>query len=242
MRGAFLLVALLASSLSAGQLRFSPEFQEAELASLGEALADLLAFPNLTTAKPSGLAGFQVLGVVGGLRVAGSEKWFAHAFTGGRTLGLLPAGRLVARKGLPASLDVGVQVGTLAGERFWGGELRWALFKGGVILPAVGVAGSYGELSHPILNVRMGEVKVVVSKGFLLVSPYAGLGLRRQQTKGYFADAILGEALPRWHRVEGDRGMAFVGAVFHPLPLLQLVAEVKRGFSTTYFLGLGVGL
>ncbi len=227
----------LSSAAGAAELRLSPQLSPAELATLAEALADALAFPNLTTAKPSGLAGFEVMVVAGGVTVDEDQGWYAHAFSGSTTLGFLPAPRVVARKGLPRKLDVGLELGQFADQRFWGGEVRLSLYSGGTLTPALAAVASYDRLDHPVVHLRVGEVKLVVSKGFLVAAPYLGVGWRRQETQARF-----GEPVARWRGVEGERGVFYVGAVVHPIPLLRLVAEVRQGFRTSYFLAVGVGL
>lgn len=237
MKRTWLVFLLFAAVAAAGEVHFSPNFSPAELADLGEALGDALAFPNLTTAKPLGIVGFEAMAVAGGLRVAEKEPWLAQAFTKGTTLGVFPAPRLLVRKGLPARLDLGAQVGEVAGERFAGGELRWSLFPGGVVLPAIGLSGSYSQLAMQVLESRVAELKLVVSKGFVLLAPYTGVGLRRQRTEAFFGDPN-----PVCHQVEGERAVAFAGLVLHPFPAVRVLAEVKRGFLTSFYLALGVGL
>ncbi|GBC79815.1 hypothetical protein HRbin09_01041 [bacterium HR09] len=231
------LLFLFASRVLAGGFSFDPQFTPQQLSDLGEAMAELLAFPNLTTAAPSGVAGFEVMGVAGGLSVSSRERWYRYAVDEKTTLGLLPAYRVVARKGLPWNLDVGAQYGQFAGEPFWGGELRWSLFEGGVILPALGLSGSWTWFSHPQVDFRVGELKLVASKGFVLLAPYAGVGVRHQEIEAFFGDPA-----PRWHRAQGDRTVVLAGVVIHPLPLLRVVAEARRGAFTSYFVALGVGL
>lgn len=231
------LLLCLSTAAAAAELRLSPQLSPAELATLAEVLADVLAFPNLTTAQPSGLAGFEVMVAAGGVTVDEDQGWYAHAFRGGPTLGFLPSSRLVARKGLPRKIDVGLELGQFAGQRFWGGEVRWSLYPGGTLLPALAAVASYDRFDHPVVQLRVGEVKLVVSKGFLVAAPYLGVGWRRQETEARF-----GEPVARWQGVEGVRGVFYAGAVVHPLPLLRLVAEVRQGFRTSYFLALGVGL
>lgn len=237
MKRAWLLLLCFASSGFAGGFAFDPRFTPHDLSHLGEAMALLLAFPNLTTAAPSGIAGFEMMGVASGLPVHSRERWYRYAVDANRTLGLLPVFRLVARKGLPWNLDVGVQYGKFADEPFWGGEIRWSLYEGGVILPAVALSGSYSGLSTGAVDFRVGELKLVVSKGFLVLAPYAGVGVRRQEIEAFFGDPS-----PSWHKADGDRVVVLAGVVVHPLPLLRVVAEAQRGAFTSYFVAVGVGL
>lgn len=237
MKRALVLLLCFAGSAFAGGFSFDPRFTPQDLNQLGEAMAEVLAYPNLTTAAPSGIAGFELMGVASGLPVGSRERWYRYAVDANRTLGLLPAYRVVARKGLPWDLDVGVQYGEFAGEPFWGGEVRWSLLEGGAILPAIGLSASWTWLSHRQVDFRVGELKLVASKGFLVLAPYAGVGVRRQEIEAFFGDPS-----PRWHRAEGDRVVALAGVVVHPLPLVRVVAEARRGAFTSYFVALGVGL
>lgn len=237
MKRAFALLLVLASPVLAGGFSFSPQFTPSDLDDLGQALAELLAFPNLTTAAPSGVAGFEAMVVGGGLPVSSDERWFRYGVDTRRTLGLVPAPRVVARKGLPWNLDVGAQYGEFAAEPFWGGELRWSLYEGGVILPALALSGSYTWLSRGDVDFRVGEVKLLASKGFVILAPYAGVGVRRATI-----DAFFGDPAPRWHSAEGEQAVVLAGIVVHPLPLIRVVAEARRGAFTSYFVAFGVGL
>lgn len=234
---AFAWLLALAGPVFAGGISFSPQFTPSDLRHLGLAMAELLTFPNLTTAAPSGVAGFEVVAAVGGLPVKASERWYRYGMETDRILGLLATPRIVARKGLPRRLDVGVQYGQLAGEPFWGGELRWSLSEGGVILPALALSGSYTWLSRSRVDFRVAEVRVVASKGFVIVAPYAGVGVRRHQVEGFFGDPA-----PRWHSAEAQRVGVLAGVVIHPAPLVRVVAEARRGTWTSYFVAFGVGL
>ncbi len=237
MKRSLVLLLLVVSPVFGGGFSFDPRFTPQDLDRLGEALGELVAFPNLTTATPSGIAGFELMGVASGLPVSSHEHWYRYAVDEGTTLGLLPAYRVVARKGLPRAWDVGVQYGELAGEPFWGGEIRWSLFEGGVILPALALSGSWSRLSTADVDFRVGELKLVASKGFLVAAPYAGVGVRRQEMEAFFGDPS-----PRWHKADGDRAVVLAGVVVHPFPFLRVVAEARRGRFTSYLVAFGVGL
>ena len=61
--------------------------------------------------------------------------------------------------------------------KLYGGEVRWAPLPGGVATPAVAVRGSYTKLTgEDDIDADSKSVDVSVSKGFLFVTPYAGLG------------------------------------------------------------------
>ena len=59
----------------------------------------------------------------------------------------------------------------------WGAELRYALLTGGVATPALALRGSYSTLQGVSqLDFNTKGVDLSISKGFTLVTPYAGLG------------------------------------------------------------------
>lgn len=237
MRKVALAFFLIAGSLFAGEISFSPGFTNAHFRQLASALGDALAFPNLTSARWSGLLGFEIMGVLGGVQVSEEESWRRNSQGFENTLGVLPAPRILLRKGLPGRIGIGLQVGELAGERFLGGEARWTVFRGKVVLPAMAVVASFTRLHQEVLDFRLGELKLVVSKGFVLLTPFVGVGAQR-----YKAEALFGETALFWHEANGGKPTAFAGVVFHPLPALRIVAEAKKGFSSSYFVGFGVGL
>jgi hypothetical protein len=82
-------------------------------------------------------------------------------------------------KGLPLGLDVGVMVGAVPGTnvRLYGGELRYAIVPGGAAMPAIGVRGSYTKLAGvDQLDFNTKGLDLSISKGFLMFTPYAGIG------------------------------------------------------------------
>lgn len=228
---------LTAGNVFAGEISFSPNFTVAHLRQLARALGDALAFPNLTSAGSSGLLGFEIVGVLGGAQVSEGESWRRNSRGLDNTFGLLAAPRILLRKGLPKRVDLGLQVGELAGERFFGGELRWSIFGGRVVLPAMAVVASFTRFNQEVLDFRLGELKLLISKGFVFMTPFVGLGVQR-----YKAEALFGGTMLSWHEATGQGAAALAGVVFRPLPAFRIVAEAKKGFSTSYFVGFGVGL
>lgn len=218
-------------------IEFKPDFAFAEFRDLSEAIADAIVFPNLGPASPGGMAGFEVLAAAGGPRVKTSSSWWRYGVNGSTTAGVMAAGRGVIRKGLPLRLDVGLQVGKLLSERLWGAELRWALLAGGVVEPAVALRVSHSRIEFGSLA-RFGvtEAQLVVSKGFTLLTPYVAGGYRRVEGRAFFGDPVA-----RWWTTQAERWTAAAGVRLNLLPF-RLVGEVRRGFSTSVFAGVGVGL
>src|SRR2546429_3689711 len=86
---------------------------------------------------------------------------------------------LRVHKGLPFGIDVGVMAGAAPGTniKLFGGELRYAIVSGGVAMPAIGIRGSYTKLSGvDQLDFDTKGVDLSISNGFLMFTPYGGIG------------------------------------------------------------------
>ncbi len=220
----------------AGGFSFGPQFTENDLKGLAEGIGDAVTFPNLGTAVPTGLPGFEVLAAAGGPQVDTGSSWW-HYVDASTVGGVLYGQRLILRKGLPLNFDVGVQTGQVAGKSFAGGEVRWAFIEGGTVSPALALRGSYSKLSEASFGCEVAEVQFVISKGFAVVSPYGGLGYRRVSAR-----ATFGEPVATSHSTDTNHGTLTVGARVTLIPLIRLVGEVRQASKTSFFFGVGVGL
>jgi hypothetical protein len=232
-----LLAALLAGPAGAGGFSFSTSFTPGDFRNLADAFGDAISFPNLGTAASTGVAGFEVMAAAGGPQVDTSAHWWRSGVDARTFGGLLTGYRGIVRKGLPGHFDVGAQVGRVAGEQFWGGELRWGIWDGGVLAPATALRLTYSRLGGSAVALDVSEAQLVVSKGFPIVSPYAAAGFRRTVAKADFGDPV-----PLRHRVDAERWTGVVGAGFALLPFFHLLVEARRGSGTSFFVGAGVGL
>jgi hypothetical protein len=230
------LLVLLGGVARASGFHLDPSFTTNDLGNLADALGDVVTFPNLGTAASTGLAGFEVLVAAGGPQVDTGSRWWRYV--DGSTLGgILYGQRVIFRKGLPMHLDVGAQVGQVMGERFWGGEVRCGLLEGGAVSPAVALRATYSRLASSAFSLDVTEGQLVVSKGFLVVSPYVAVGYRQVS-----ADATLGEPVPFGHSVDSARWTSALGARVTLLPLVRVVGELRQGANRSFYLGFGVGL
>jgi opacity protein-like surface antigen len=180
---AFLAVSLaaLASSASfsaaARDIDRVQSLSQGEFRLLSEDLGAGLSYKPLTPTAPLGTTGFDV-GVAATSTRLEHRELFDRASGGdfGSRLNL-PSVRL--NKGLPAGFDAGVMLSGGGGTnvRLWGGELRYALVQGGPVMPAIGTRISHTKLNGvDQLDFETTGVDVSISKGFLMLTPYAGLG------------------------------------------------------------------
>jgi len=234
---AFLLVlGLNVGQVAGAQLRLGENLSEAEFASLADALGDAIAFPLLSIAAPLGALGFEAVASVGGPTASGSAGWWRNGVDGSPTLGVMPARRLVVRKGFPARTGVGLQAGQALDQAFWGLEGRWTLLEGGILVPSVTVRGSHSRFLSSPVGVEVSEVGITVSKGLILVTPYAGVSYRWTRAEGAWGTESL---LLAHHRSE--RVVATVGARMALGPAF-VVAEGFQGSRRGILVGIGVRL
>jgi len=231
-------LALSAGLAHAGNFGLGQGFTQADLDSITEALGDVVSFPNLATATPGGVTGFQILGAAGGPEVHTSTHWWQYVSHANTVGGVLFGQRVIVRKGLPFNLDFGVQVGKVFGNQFWGADARWAFVESGALSPAMALRVTYSRLSSSLLDrLEVAEGQLVVSTGFPLVSPYGAIGYRRASGRASFGDPV-----PLAYSSTTSGVTATVGARLGLLPFLQVIGEVRRTTTTCVFVGAGVGL
>ena len=176
----FLLASALAfTAPAAADLDRIGTLSQAEFELLAENLGAATHFRPIAPAEPLGVLGADVALETSYARI--DPEPFERA---GAELELdaLLVPRLHAQKGLPLNLDVGALLAAAPelGATLVGAELRLALVEGGVAVPAVSVRASYSRLQGvAALDADHWALELAVSKGLLMVTPYAGVGAVR---------------------------------------------------------------
>lgn len=149
---------------------------QAQFRALSEDMGGALSYKGVTPAASLGITGFDV-----GVEVTSSQLQNTAAFQKAtnttNTSVLVP--KLHVAKGLPLGFDVAAFYSAIptTGISLYGAELRYAVIDGGLTMPAVGVRGSFSKLAG--INNWSFDTKAVdvsVSKGFAMLTPYAGVG------------------------------------------------------------------
>ena len=133
------------------------------------------------------------------------------------------------QRALPLGFDVGASFGALPGSEasMIGAEARYALIPDSMVLPTIGLRASYGTLQgSDWLNVNTRGIDLSLSKGFSLVTPYAGFG-----SVWVDSDAYEGAGLAREH-FQHDK--YFIGATFN-VRLMNFAVEADRTGDTTNY-------
>jgi hypothetical protein len=174
------LAALLVTATGAAQAGIdigSLTINQTEFRLLSEDLGAALSYKAVIPAEPLGLTGFD-------FSLEGSSTKLEHAevlkqVTNGDSGSTLVIPKLHLHKGLPLGIDVGAFYSAVPNSNIelWGAELRYALLKGGAATPAVALRGSYSKLEGVnSLDFNTKGVDLSISKGFTLLTPYAGIG------------------------------------------------------------------
>ena len=173
-----LLVGLLAASPAwAQEIDQLQSLAQAQFRLLSEDLGAALSYHAQIPAEPLGITGFDFgVGVTATKMENAAILQQATSDDADATI-YVPTLRL--HKGLPAGFDIGLTYASIPGSniRYTGGELRYAILKGGVASPALAVRGSITKLSGvDQLAFDTRGVDVSISKGFAFLTPYAGIG------------------------------------------------------------------
>ncbi len=159
---------------------------QTEFRGLSEDLGAALSFKPLIPAESMGITGFDVGIAVTGTRLR-NRAAFEKASAGASVPATLPVPTLRVHKGLPLDIDVGVSVAAIPSSniRVYGGEVRWAILPGSALTPALAVRASASSLEGvDQLKLRTAGLDISVSKGFAMLTPYAGVGIVRVSSEG----------------------------------------------------------
>lgn len=144
---------------------------------LSEDLGAALSYKAVAPGEALGLTGFDI-----GLEATATKlenSAVLQRVSGDDTSSTLIIPKLHIHKGLPLGLDIGAFYSAVPDSNIelWGAELRYALLKGGTATPALALRGSYTTLQGvDQLDLNTKALDISISKGFALLTPYAGIG------------------------------------------------------------------
>jgi hypothetical protein len=209
------------------------QLPQTQFRELSEDLGAALSYKAVTPAEPLGITGFDLGVEVTATKIRHTDAW--DRATSGSAPGTVYVPKLHLHKGLPLGFDIGAFYSSVPNSniRLWGGELRYAIIRGGAATPALGVRGTYSKLSGvDQLDFHTTGLELTVSKGLLMFTPYAGLGREWISSKPVGVASLSKE--------EFSQGKYFLGGNFN-LGLANLALEADRtGGATSYGLKLGL--
>lgn len=173
------LAAALAQPALAGDLSALGTLSAAEFRTVSEDLGAAFSYKPLAPTESQGLTGFDLGVELTGTDISRSAAALRKAGASDSPMNTLMVSRVHAHKGLPLGFDVAAFLGNVSAlnVNVVGAEVRYALLDGGVATPAVGVRGAYTHMNGASqLSLRTRSLDVSVSKGFAMLTPYAGIG------------------------------------------------------------------
>jgi len=228
------LVALAAAALllaqapaRAADFNFINLLDQAEFRAFSEDVGAAASYRGLIPAESLGLIGFDV-GVSLGATDVSNREVLRKAAGGGSIPRALPVAALRVHKGLPFDIDIGAALMQLPGTnvRAAGGELRWAFVSGSTVMPALALRISGSRLSG-VDGLEMDTLgaDLSISKGFLFITPYAGIGTVKVKS------SAPGSGL-RDERIDMTR--RFVGVNLALVPLALVLETERTGKAQSY--------
>jgi hypothetical protein len=176
------LLLLLAAPAIAGDISFQPGMTQQFFKDFSKDAAGILLYRAVTPAEPLGITGFDVGVEITATGVDDKKDYWKKAFKDSDAPSFLVAPKLHAQKGLPFGFDVGLVYSAIPGTnvQYIGGEVKYAVVSGNVLLPAIAVRGSYTTLlGVDQLEFKTYGMEVTASKGVGVgakIIPYASIG------------------------------------------------------------------
>lgn len=193
-----------------------------------------IAYNPISPAEPLGTLGFEIGMAVTNVKI--DKSVWSQAVSDGSAPSSLPVPRLLARKGLPFGFDIGLSRIGVPGSNIAvnGLEVRKAILEGSTVTPAVSVLVHGSKLTGVSdLDLSTYGVDVGISKGFAMLTPYAGAGqvwIKGSENVGFSLDD---------RKTNITRSYAGIRIGF--LPFMNLVAQVDFADVNSYSLRLNVG-
>ncbi|MHB8622614.1 MAG: hypothetical protein ACYC9J_03950 [Sulfuricaulis sp.] len=199
---------------------------------LSEDLGSIASYKGVIPATPLGITGFDIGLDITATNLAHKDSW--QRATSGTVPSTVYVPKLQADKSLPFGFDIGAFYSSVPNSniKLWGSELRYAILEGGVTEPALAVRGTYSKITGVNeLNFHTTGLELLVSKGFAVFTPYAGVG--RIWTT---SDPV---GISNISKEEFSQGKYFVGGDIN-FALVNFALEAdKTGAATSYSAKLG---
>ncbi len=148
---------------------------QSEFGRLANDLTSAASYKGVTPAAATGITGFDLGAELSFTQLGNSSVWKKA----GADVSTLVVPRLHLHKGLPFNIDVGASISAVPDStiKLMGVEARYSLLEGNVALPAIAIRGAYSKLSGVNqLGFDSTNIELLVSKGFVMFTPYAGAG------------------------------------------------------------------
>lgn len=175
---ALLLILILSSVVFANDIEFKGHMSNDDFKNFSKELGTALQFNPMGPAEPLGITGFDISLELSVSDINNQKDYWENMSEDNDPDSYLVITRLHAIKGLPYNIDLGAMVESVANSnaKAFGFEAKWAIIDGSTVLPALAVRATYTQLLG-VDDVSLNAIgaDVLISKGILMFTPYAGL-------------------------------------------------------------------
>lgn len=166
----------------AADVEFQSGITQQMFRDFSEEAGTVLLYRAVGPAAPLGLLGFDIGVEATATKIHDGSDYWKKAIKDQNPPTYIIAPKLHIQKGLPLDFDVGLVYSQVPDTniQYAGGEVKYAILKGGAVWPALAVRGSYSQLfGVDQLDFKTYGLELTASKGFgvgVKIIPYAGLG------------------------------------------------------------------
>lgn len=232
-----LLFVFLASFVLAKDIEFTDStLTQGEFESFTKELGVALSFNPMSPAEPLGITGFDIGAELVITDISDNKKYWKALIDDNDPYSYVPVPRLHVQKGLPFNIDVGAMYSAVPDSniKLWGLELKYAILKGSATTPALSVRGSFSRLEGvDELDISTQSGDILISKGFMMLTPYAGLSALR-------VNASENSNLVNFEDVHEVIYRGLAGVQFSPIPLFVINLEASIGEVNQYGVKAGI--
>lgn len=225
------------TTLALDDIKFSLGMTQSTFRDFSKEFAVATSFKPLSPAEPLGILGFDVGVEITAVNI--SDRVWKNAVRDNDAPSYIFIPKIRVLKGLPLGFDIGAYYSQVPDTniKLYGGEIKYSILEGSTVTPAIALRGNYTQLSGVSeLDFKTYGVDASISKGFLMLTPYGGVGLNRFESipRGYASAAF-----PSGLSLKEERKTyykAFVGARL-TIVLLSITGEIELNeFKPVYSL------
>jgi hypothetical protein len=234
-------IVLLAAVPALATVTFQLPASQVDFTNLSRDLGLAISYDPMSPAEP---LGGLLLGIDAGVELTivntnKSASYWQNSVTNPSSLPnylLIP--KVHVQVGLPLiPLDFGVEFATVPGTdiSFFGGDVKYTIFKGDISLPAIAIRGAFTKLSGiDVFDMETKSLDVSISKDLVFITPYAGVG------DVWITNEPTGSTATNLSKVNINETKGFIGFKFIFLPILNIVAEGDFAKVNAYSLRLNL--
>ncbi|MGE4498363.1 MAG: hypothetical protein AB7E48_10840 [Deferribacterales bacterium] len=217
------LIICFSATAFADDIKLRPGMTQSDFKTFTKELGSAISFDPNSPADPLGILGFDIAAEAS-FNMVDTAVW-DHAAEDGDSQEALILYRVHAQKGLPGKIDVGAMIGQSANSdlTFAGVSIKYAILEGTLATPALSLRAAYSQtIGHDEIDAYNANLGLFISKGILIVKPYAGIVGAMNYMKES-SDAVDLDAETAY------TAKGIVGVQVTPFPFLRFNAEAGVG-------------